>query len=345
MATDVNLSGPQLNTTRGQQFIPELWVNEIQMFRKGRMLDKNFLKTFGAEVKKGDTYHIPRLTELAVEDKASDTSVAITANNDTDYQIQVDTDRTVAVGIDILLDAQSTYALRKPYMEAMGYALAKDLTGQILGLRAAVNSNANASVFCSSNGLVTGNGTAITLNALMTARKFLLENDVMDGDDIPGGGLTLLISPAQEAAIMLIPQFISRDFISNQPMMTGQIGTILGINVVRTSFINTNSLTGWRNGALGALEPTPGVTGSRYLPKQDTFTSLPLLFTGNSKAIQTAMLVHSEWAACVTSLTPRFTESWENREQINLMVGRQALGAKLYRPNHAALIHSTADVV
>jgi hypothetical protein len=345
MATDVNLSGPILNTTRGQQFIPELWINEIQMFRKARMLDKGLLKHWGAEVKKGDTYHIPRMTELAVEDKASDTSVALTANNDTDYSILVDTDRTCSVGIDVLLDVQSTYALRKPYMEAMGYALAKDMTGQILGLRAAVNNTATASVFASSNGLITGNGTPITLAALMTARSYLLGNDVMDGEDIPNGGLSLIISPQQESALMLIPQFISKDFITNQPMMNGQIGTILGMNVIRTSLLQANSLTGWKNGALGSPEPTPGAAGSRYLPKQDAFTALPLLFTGNSKPVHTAMLVHNEWAACVTSMTPRFTDSFENREQINLMVGRQALGAKLYRPGHAALIHTTGDVV
>jgi hypothetical protein len=266
---------------------------------------------------------------LPVEDKASDTAVSIFSNNDTDFSITVDTDRTCSVGIDILLDVQSSYALRKPYMESMGYALAKDLTGQILGLRAAVNATSAASIFASNNGLLSGNGTAITL--------------VMDGGDL--GGLTLLISPAQEAALYLIPQFISRDFISNQPMVNGQIGTLLGMNVVRTSLIGANTLTGWRNGFLGTPEPTPGAAGSRYLPKQDAFTPLPLLFGGNARPIHTAMLVHSEWAAAVTSMTPTFTESFENREQVNLMVGRQALGAKIYRPGHAALIHTTGDVV
>lgn len=343
MATDTNLSGPQLNTTRGQQFIPELWLQEIQMFRQARMLDKSILKTWGSEVKKGDTYHIPRITELPVEDKASDTAVSIFSNNDTDFSITVDTDRTCSVGIDILLDVQSSYALRKPYMESMGYALAKDLTGQILGLRAAVNATSAASIFASNNGLLSGNGTAITLASIMQARRFLLENDVMDGGDL--GGLTLLISPAQESALYLIPQFISRDFISNQPMVNGQIGTLLGMNVVRTSLIGANTLTGWRNGFLGTPEPTPGAAGSRYLPKQDAFTPLPLLFGGNARPIHTAMLVHSEWAAAVTSMTPTFTESFENREQVNLMVGRQALGAKIYRPGHAALIHTTGDVV
>lgn len=344
MALDPNITGNLLNTTRGQQFIPELWLNEIQMFRKGRMLDSGILKTWESEVKKGDTFHIPRLSELGVEDKATDTGVSTQANNDTDYVISVDTDRTAAVGIDIMLDAQSSYALRAPYLEVMGYALAKDLTGQVLGLRAALMNTAANSIFASSNGLVTGNGTALTLAALLTARRNLLENDVMDGDDL-GNNLTLIISPAQETAIMNIPQFISKDFITGSPMMSGQIGTILGMNVVRTSFIQTNSLTGWRNGANSPLEPTPGVTGSRYLPRQDAFTSLPLLFTGNSAPVQTAMLVHSEWAGAVVAKKPQVTESFENREQVNLMVARQAMGCKLYRPGHGILIHTTNGIV
>jgi hypothetical protein len=345
MATDLNLSGPQLNTTRGQQFIPEIWLNEIQLFRKARMLDMSITKTWTSAVKKGDTFHVPRMTELAIEDKASDTAVSITANTDSDFVITVDTDRTCSVGIDILLDTQSSYELRKPYMEAMGYALAKDITGQLLGLRAGVNATPTSSVYTSSTGTIAGNGTGMSLASIITARRILLEGDVMDGDDINGGGLTLVVSPAQEAALYLIPQFISADFISAKPMVTGQIGTLLGMNVVRTSLLTANSLTGWKNGFMGAPEPTPGVAGSRYLPKQDAFVGLPLLFAGNSRPVHTAMLVHNEWAASVMCMTPRFTESFENREQINLMVGRQALGARLYRPGHAVLIHTSADIV
>ena len=344
MALDPNVTGQVLNTTRGQQFIPELWLNEIQMFRKGRMLDAGICKTWESQVKKGDTFHVPRLTELAIEDKATDTGVSIQANNDTDYVISVDTDRTTAVGIDIMLDAQSQYQLRQPYMEAMGYALAKDLTGQMLALRAAVMATPTSSIFASSTGTIAGNGTALTLAALLGARRVLLENDVMDGDDL-GNNLVLVISPAQETALMLIPQFISKDFISGQPMMSGQIGTLLGMNVIRSSFVQTNSLTGWKNGFLGTPEPTPGVTGSRYMPKQDAFVSLPLLFAGNSRPVQTAMLVHKDWAAAVVAKKPTVTESFENREQINLMVARQALGAKLYRPGHCCLIHTTNDIV
>jgi hypothetical protein len=344
MPTDVNFSGPVLNTTRGQQFIPELWVNEIQMFRKSRTFDKSFVKTFFANVVKGDTYHVPRVSELAVEDKATDVRVALQSNNDTDFTISVDSDKVSAVGIDVMLDMLSSYELRKPYMEAMGYALAKDFSGTILALRAAIYSTAAFNVFSSSNGLITGNGAAFSYTAFLTARSILLENDVMDGDNLDNN-LVLMISPRQEAAIMGITQFISKDFISNQPVMDGYIGSLLGTPVVRSNLIGANSLTGWRNGASNALEPTPGATGSRYLPKQDAFTALPLTFTGNSAPVHTAILAHKEWAAAVANETPKFTESFENLEQINAIVGRQVYGAKLYRPGHAINIHTSNALV
>jgi hypothetical protein len=345
MATDLNLVGPQLNITRGQQFIPETWLNEILHFRKQRLLTADLFKAWESDVMKGDVYHIPRVSELGVHDKASDTAVSLELINDTDYTITVDTDRYTAVATDILLDRMASYDVRKPYMEAMGYALAKDVSAAALGMRAALNANPALSVFASSNGAITGNGTPITFASILTARRILLENDVMDDAEGPLSDVKLVVSPAQETALMNIQQFISRDFINDPPLIKGFIGTIMGIPVIRTNMIGANSATGYRNGAQASPSPSPGFTGSIYLPKQDPATALPATFTGNSRPVHTAMLVHRDWAGCVMSMKPTFTDSFENREQVNLTVGRQALGMKLYRPNHGVLIHTTGDVV
>lgn len=339
MALGSVTTGTVLNTTRGQQFIPEIWLNEVQMFRKARLLDESIVKTWGAAVKKGDTFHVPRISELGVEDKATDIPVATQSNNDTDFVVQVDTDRTTAVAIDDLLEIEASYELRAPHLQAMGYALAKDVTGSILGLRAAVSQDANQNIFVSSNGLISGNGQPFSFAAFLTGRRILLEADV------PEDSIQLVISPGQEAAIMTIPQFISADFISNKPLVSGQIGTLMGVRIIRTSMIGANSTAGWRNGAQAAPEPTPGVTGSRYVPKQDAFTSLPLTFTGNAKPVHTALMCHKEWATGVMTKAPKITQSFENREQIWLMVGRQAYGFRLYRPRHAVLIHTSGDLV
>lgn len=326
-----------MNTTRGQQFISEQWLSEVQMFRMARQLDETIVKTFGAAVKKGDTFHIPRISELGVEDKASDIPVSVQANSDTDYVLQVDTDRVTAVGIDDLLEIEASYDIRKPHLSAMGYALAKDFTGSILGLRAAIYNNPAQNVFSSSTGTIAGNGTPFSYASFLAARQILLESDV------PIEQLSLVISPAQETALFTIPQFISVDYINDKIIAKGQVGVLMGVRIIRTSLISANSLTGWKNGALGAPEPTPGVVGSRYLPKQNAFTTLPLTFTGNSKPVHTAMMVQNEWAAAVVTKKPTVTQSFENRDQMWLMVSRQAYGAKVYRDNHAVLIHTSAS--
>lgn len=341
MALGNTITGPSINTQRGQQFIPEQWLSEVQMFRKAKMLDTSVVKTWGAQVKKGDTFHVPRISELGVEDKATDIPVGVQPVNDTDFVITVDTDRTTAVALDDLLEIQASYDLRAPYLEAMGYALAKDMTGSILGLRAAIQNTASQNVFSSSTGTISGNGQAFSFAVFLAARRILLEADV------PEEKIVLLISPGQESALFTIPQFISKDFINNAPIAQGQIGSLMGVRVIRTSLIGNNSATGWRNGSptIAPPEATPGFTGSRYLPKQDSFTSLPATFTGNSRPVHTAVMCHMDWAAAVVSKAPRVTQSFENREQVWLMVGRQAYGARLYRPLHAVNIHTTGDTV
>lgn len=333
------ITGPSINTARGQQFIPEMWLSEIQMFRKAKMLDTSLVKTWGANVKKGDTFHVPRISELGVEDKATDVPVAVQPVDDTDFVIQVDTDRTTAVALDDLLEIQASYDLRAPYLEAMGYALAKDFTGSILGLRAAIMNTPAANVFSSSTGTIAGNGQPFSFAAFLAARRILLESDV------PEEKLVLMISPGQESALFTIPQFVSKDFINNAPIANGMIGTLMGVRVFRTSLIGANTTTGWKNGKLGAPEPTPGVTGSRYIPRQDAWTTLPQTFTGNSQPVHTAVMCHMDWAAAVVSKTPRVTQSFENREQVWLMVGRQAYGARLYRELHAVNIHTNGNTV
>jgi hypothetical protein len=330
-------AGSIVNLQRGAQFVPEQWLDEIQMFRKARLLDMGVMKFFMSDVTKGDTFHIPRITELASEDKITDQPVNSQSNIDTDFVIAIDTDRVTAVAIDNIMKIVSNYELRRPYLEAMGYALAKDLFGSILGLRAGVFAGGVASnVFSSSTGTIAGNGQPMSLASFLAARTILFENDVPESD------MVLMVSPRQEASLLQINQFTSIDFQNDKPLSSGKIGTLLGIPVIRTSLIGANSLTGWRNGAQGNPEPTPGAAGSRYLPKQDAFTALPLVFTGNSAPVHTAILCHKEWACGVSAKRPSVTQSFENAYQTDLMVSRQVYGSRLYRPNHAVNIHTSA---
>lgn len=334
-----SMQGNTVNAVNGQQFIPEIWSKEILAFRRATMLSFDMCKQIEiGSMKKGDTVHIPRMSELTVEDKVPNIPVSIQSNTDTDLIITLDTDRDCAFALDSYLDAVSSYDVRKPYLEAMSYALDRDITGTILGLRGAIMTDPLRSVFVSSTGTIAGNGQPFNFAGFLNARRILMEANV------PRKDWRLYVSPGQEGAIYNIPQFTSADFISNQPIPNGAIGSLMGVPVIVTSLISANSATGWVVGS-NPGEPTPGFTGSRYIPKQDTFTTLPATFAGNSLPVHTALLCHKEWAAAANPVKPKVTQSWENRDQAWLFVGRQVYGARLYRPDHAVLIHTSGTII
>jgi hypothetical protein len=332
------ITGPSVSPLNSAQYIPEMWLNEIIGFLRARTITAELAKQYTGMLKKGDTFHIPRTSPLGVSDKVVDQPISIQANEDTDLVIQIDTDRYCAVGFDSYLDMVASYDIRAEYLSAMAYAMDLDMTGALLGLRAALQAIPANNIYASSNGALSGNGQQINLATLLRARAQLLRQNVQPQD------IMYFVDPIQEAQLMVIPQFISSDFISNKPIVNGQVGTLLGMKIISTSLITENSATGWLNGK-DRPEPTPGFTGSRYYPKSDTALSLPATFGGNGAAVISGLMCTKEWAAMVTPSKPKITQSFENSMQINLMVDRNVYGTKIFRPECALLIHTTNTIV
>jgi hypothetical protein len=332
------LTGPSVSPLNSQQFIPEQWLQETIAFLQARTVTTEMVRQFTGLLKKGDAFHIPRTSELRITDKVVDQPVSIQANDDNELIIQIDTDRYCAVGFDAYLDLVSSYDIRAEYLRSMAYAIDKDMTGALLGLRAAIMANPLSSIYASSTGTIAGNGQQMNLATFLRARAQLLRANV------PANELMYFVDPIQEAQLMTVPQFISVDFINNKPISNGMIGTLLGVKIISTALITENSATGWLNGKDNP-EPTPGFTGSRYLPKNEPFLSLPATFTGNSAPVITGLMCHKEWAAMVTPSKPKITQSFENAMQINLMVDRNVYGTKIFRPECAVLVHTSNTIV
>jgi hypothetical protein len=339
MSNPTVFTGQPMAMSNARQFNVQQFVNEVVAFRKARLIGMDMCKHFAANVAKGDTFSMPRVNELGTQDRIVGQSVTLQTDDSNRYEIRVDFDRDTAIGLDDLRLATTSYEMRKPYTEALGYALAKDITGHILGLRAALQSFPGQVLHSSSNGGITGNGLPISYEKLLEAKALLMQADV------PPNDIRILMGVYQNVGLMALKQFVSKDYIMSKPTLDGFAGMILDMPVQVTSLIGANSAAGWRNGAAAALSPTPGVTGSIYLPKQDAFTSLPLTFTGNGKPVHSMIVCHKDWAATVMSLQPKITESWENLLQMWAIVGRQAGGAKLFRQDHAVMIHTSADII
>jgi hypothetical protein len=77
------------------------------------------------------------------------------------------------------------------------------------------------------NNVVAHDSSNITKAKIIEARKILRANYVDFSEE-----LYMVIGSEQEAAMLAIDEFISADYIASKPMVNGQIGTALGLNVV-----------------------------------------------------------------------------------------------------------------
>lgn len=337
------LPGPYVGSAytkaASQVFIPELWLSMVQIARDAQLIASRYSMMFPTQGKKGDRFNLPVIGIPPVQDKLPEIPVSLTTDNPTTYSVDITHDKVTAFGVENIVDIQAQYNIMSLYTERHGYALARHVDNDCLGMRAALFNVAAQNVFSSSTGTIAGNGTRFDFAAYLAAKT------VLDAADVPDNERVLIVGPQQYNAMINQNFFISSDFVGGQtPVLTGIVGNILGCPVVKTTQIKVNSATGYRNGDLGLPEPTSGVTGSRFLPVQNSFTGLPLIFTGNSRPVMTAMMMHRDWVGSVMNWKPSASKSWENLLQMDAVVFRQVYGMKVYRSDHGVNIHTTADL-
>lgn len=326
-------------------FIPELWTNEVKRRRYETFIMKSAITMFPTMANRGDVLHVPEIGRLAVNDKVYNTPVTLQARTETEYTITVDKYKETSFMIEDIAVAQTSFPLRKEYVNEAGEALARDMDNSIFAERATIQGwagndggtpNAHV-VFVSSDG--TSGGTPLSMN-----RAGLLAGiELLDEANVPDENRVLIVSPSQHLDLLTIEQFISADYVNNRPTVSGMVGQLYGIPVLKTNAIVVNSATGYLNGDVDSAvpQPTPGFTDSPYFPTQ-TLVHFGQTVTPESlpAGFKTAMLVNREWCRAAWVRKPRVEQSRENLFQADAVVSTQVYGVKTYRPDHAVLIHT-----
>jgi len=242
---------------------------------------------------------------------------------------------------------EKKYAYRSIYSERAAFAMARDMNLYILGLRGAVPLIQH--IFCTSNGLATGTPLSINQSAILAAKQLLDDADVPDE---PGDRFFLTSNGAYNDMLDL-EKFINGDYIGrdSMPVPTGQIGTIYGMNVRRTSLIKANTLIGYKNGKDAPQQPTPGVDGAPHVPSQEsliswnngsaTINGLPRGQTGSelTAPFVTSMVGHRAWAKFAIRKRPKIESGRLIEYQSDVLVSTQIFDGKTYRQDHIVLIH------
>jgi N4-gp56 family major capsid protein len=191
-------------TTTSAVFIPEVWSVETLRAAEAALVMAPLVKRYDTLVKqRGDTIHIPHVSNLAAQDKAQNSEVTLQTVTETETPIAIDQWKEVSFEIEDIVKVQSQYDLRSEYTGKAGYAIAKAVDSDLLALYASLTSTDVGTY-----------GNDITDPVIVAALQKL------DEVDAPLEDRFFVIAPSQKAAIMQLDKFVKADYLGEYNLPT-----------------------------------------------------------------------------------------------------------------------------
>lgn len=236
------LGSNHVTNTTAATFIPEIWSNEIIAAYKKNLVLANLVNKMSHTGKKGDTIHIPKPTRGSASAKAASTQVNLIAATESEVQVTIDKHYEYSRLIEDITDVQAQPSLRSFYTEDAGYALSKQVDDDLFALAKSFG-DGDGSDYTHSNSFYVDGSNGIAAYALDTVAPTDLFTDLafrelvqqLDDADVPMEGRFLVIPPSVRNTIMGIDRYNSSDFVDGRGVMTGQIGTLYGVDIYVSS--------------------------------------------------------------------------------------------------------------
>lgn len=191
------LGTDQMTTTTGDKFIPEVWSMEVLRATEDALVMAPLVKRYDSLVgSRGDTIHIPNLSNLSANDKSANTEVTLQAITETETQIDIDNHKEASFLVEDILKVQSNYDLMSEYTSKAGYAIAEQVDSDILALYTGFT-NTDVGTY----------GTDVTNPVVLQAIEAL------DLANAPLEDRAFVFDPRQKTAIAQIDQFVRADYL------------------------------------------------------------------------------------------------------------------------------------
>jgi len=237
------LGSNQVTTTIANNFIPELWSDEVIGAYKKNLVVANLVTKLSHKGKKGDTIHIPVPARGSASAKAANTQVTLSAATNSVVNVSIDQHYEYSKLIEDIAEVQSLASMRKFYTDDAGYALATQVDTKLFslgeGLQGGTVGGSGAAAW--ETAVIGSNGsTAYTGNSTNAAditdagiRRMIL---TLDNADVPMDNRSLIVPPIAANDMLGINRFTEQQFIgSGDAIRTGKIGQIYGVDVFITS--------------------------------------------------------------------------------------------------------------
>ena len=251
------LGSNQVTTAVANNFIPELWSDEVIGAYKSNLVTANLVTKLSHKGKKGDTIYIPVPARGAASAKAANTQVVLSAATNTAVTVTINKHYEYSKLIEDIAEVQSLASMRKFYTDDAGFALATQVDTDLVtlweGFQGGTVAGANAAAWekavIGSVGttLYTGNSSNAADITDAGIRAMILK---LDNANVPMDNRYIVMPPIAANDLLGINRFTEQQFIGNgDAIKTGKIGMIYGVDV----YISSNCPTATGTDRVGAL--------------------------------------------------------------------------------------------
>jgi len=251
----------QVTTTIANNFIPELWSDEVIGAYKSNLVVANLVTKLSHKGKKGDTIHIPVPARGSASAKAANTQVTLSAATNSVVNVSIDKHYEYSKLIEDIAEVQALASMRKFYTDDAGYALAKQVDDDLVtlweGLQSGTVGGSNASAwetaYIGSTGTTAYTGNSSNAADITDAgiRALILK---LDNADVPMDNRSFIIPPIVANDMLGLNRFTEQQFIgSGDAIKTGKIGMIYGADVHISSNCPTTTTANTATDRVGCL--------------------------------------------------------------------------------------------
>lgn len=249
------LGTAQQTITTGANFIPEIWAPGVIAATESNLVFQPMCWDWSDPVKgKGDTIHIPGVSNLSSNAKAANTQVTLNAPSEGVTDLIINRHDECSFLIEDILNVQASYNLMKFYTDKAGYAVGKQRDTRI-------------------NNLVSGFSQALgSAGADIGDQQIRDSMEYLDLADAPQEDRNLVIYPDQKNALFSIEKYFRADYRGDgqsKILTKGKFGEIYGVPVSVTTNIGTSGgarlNTMFHKEAIGVAQQQGPRTQSDYI--------------------------------------------------------------------------------
>lgn len=245
----------QQTITTGANFIPELWGPGVIAATEANLVFQKLVWDWSDPVKgKGDTIHIPGVSNLTSNAKTANAQVTLNSPTEAVIDLIINRHDECSFLIEDILGTQSSFNLMKFYTEKAGYAIARQRDTRL-------------------NNLVSGFSQVLGAAGVDIGDQQIRDSiEFLDLADAPLDDRALVIYPDQKNALFSIEKYFRasmRGDGASAILTKGQFGEIYGVPVSVTTNIGTSGgarmNTMLHRQAIGAAQQSGPRTQSDYI--------------------------------------------------------------------------------